>query len=63
VEDRKPEELEGTIPLGPDVDEYLDQIEEYGKAGYTHLAIHQIGPDQEGFLAFVQSELLAGIRA
>jgi len=61
VEDRKPDELEGTIPLGPDADEYLDQIREYDKAGYTHLAIHQIGSDQEGFLAFAQNELLAKV--
>jgi coenzyme F420-dependent glucose-6-phosphate dehydrogenase len=61
VEDREPDDLEGSIPLGPDPDEYLDQIKEYDKAGYTHLAIHQIGSDQAGFLAFLQNELLAKV--
>jgi G6PDH family F420-dependent oxidoreductase len=61
VEGRKADELDGTIPLGPDVDEYLDQIKEYDDAGYTHLALHQVGSDQEGFLAFARNELLAKV--
>jgi coenzyme F420-dependent glucose-6-phosphate dehydrogenase len=58
VEGREADELDGAIPLGPDPAEYLEQIEEYDRAGYTHVCIHQIGPDQEGFLQFAQSELL-----
>jgi coenzyme F420-dependent glucose-6-phosphate dehydrogenase len=58
VEGRDADELEGTLTLGPDVDEYLDQIKEYDKAGYTHVYFHQIGPDQEAFLEFAQNELL-----
>jgi coenzyme F420-dependent glucose-6-phosphate dehydrogenase len=58
VEDREADDIEGTIPLGPDVDEYLEQIGEYDKAGYTHVCVHQIGSDQQGFLEFAKSELL-----
>jgi coenzyme F420-dependent glucose-6-phosphate dehydrogenase len=58
VEGRQPDDIEGTIPLGPEVDEYLEQIKEYDKAGYTHVCIHQIGSDQQGFLEFAKSELL-----
>jgi coenzyme F420-dependent glucose-6-phosphate dehydrogenase len=58
VEDRDADELDGTLPLGPDVDEYIEQIREYQQAGYTHLCIHQVGPDQDGFLEFAKSELL-----
>jgi coenzyme F420-dependent glucose-6-phosphate dehydrogenase len=58
VEDRDADELDGTLPLGPDVDEYIEQIREYEQAGYTHLCIHQVGPDQDGFLEFAKSELL-----
>ena len=57
VEDRSADELEGTITLGPDADEYLDQLKEYDKAGYTHAYIHHVGPDQEGFLRFARDEL------
>jgi hypothetical protein len=59
VEDRRSDELEGMLPLGPDPDEYLDELKEYDDAGYTHVYVHQIGPDQEGFLEFAKNELLA----
>jgi len=58
VEDREPDDLDGTLPLGPDSDEYLEELGKYDKAGYTHVAIHQIGSDQQGFLRFAQQELL-----
>jgi coenzyme F420-dependent glucose-6-phosphate dehydrogenase len=58
VEDRKPDELEGKLVLGNDPEEYLRELQEYDEAGYTHAYIHQIGPDQEGFLKFAKSELL-----
>jgi coenzyme F420-dependent glucose-6-phosphate dehydrogenase len=58
VQGREPEELEGTLTLGPDPDEYLEQLREYEQAGYTHAYIHQLGRDQEGFLRFAREELL-----
>ena len=58
VQGREPEELEGTLTLGPDPDEYLDQLREYEQAGYSHAYIHQLGRDQEGFLRFAREELL-----
>jgi coenzyme F420-dependent glucose-6-phosphate dehydrogenase len=58
TQDREPDDLEGTLTLGPDVDEYLEQVKEYEQAGYTHVYFHQIGSDQEGFLEFAQRELL-----
>jgi coenzyme F420-dependent glucose-6-phosphate dehydrogenase len=61
VEDREPDDLDGTLPLGPDSDEYLEELGKYDKAGYTHVAIHQIGSDQQGFLEFAQRELLPQI--
>jgi hypothetical protein len=44
--------------MGPDPDEYLQELKEYADAGYTHAYIHQVGPDQEGFLEFAKRELL-----
>ena len=58
VEGRDDGELEETLTLGPDADEYLEQINEYEQAGYTHVYLHQIGPHQDAFLAFAQNELL-----
>jgi G6PDH family F420-dependent oxidoreductase len=58
VEDRGPDDVEGSMTLGPDPDDYVDAISDYDKAGYTHVYIHQVGPDQEGFLRFARDELL-----
>ena len=59
VEGRDADELDDTLTLGPDADEYLEQIKEYDQAGYTHVYFHQVGPDQDAFLEFAQKELLS----
>jgi coenzyme F420-dependent glucose-6-phosphate dehydrogenase len=46
------------IPCGPDPAVHLAQIERYASAGYDHIYIHQVGPEQEGFLDFAERELL-----
>jgi G6PDH family F420-dependent oxidoreductase len=46
------------VPCGPDPDRVIDQIREYEKAGYDHVYLHQVGPDQEGFLEFAARDLL-----
>jgi len=53
----EPDDLE-MLPLGPDPDRYLDAIREFDDAGYSHVYIHQIGPNQDGFLEFARRELL-----
>jgi coenzyme F420-dependent glucose-6-phosphate dehydrogenase len=58
VEGREADDLEGTLTMGPDADEYLKELSDYEEAGYTHTYIHQIGPDQQGFLDFARRELL-----
>jgi coenzyme F420-dependent glucose-6-phosphate dehydrogenase len=58
VEGRDADELEEALTLGPDAEEYLDQVKEYEQAGYTHVYFHQIGPDQTGFLEFAKTLLL-----
>jgi len=59
VEERDPDELDETLPLGPDPDEYLQEIKKYDEAGYTHVCFHQIGPDQDAFFEFAEQELFA----
>jgi G6PDH family F420-dependent oxidoreductase len=58
TKERDPDELEGTLTLGPDPEEYLEQIKEYDKAGYTHAYFHHVGPDQQAFLEFGRDELI-----
>ena len=38
-----------SMTCGPDPAEHLKAIQKYADAGFDHIYIHQIGPDQEGF--------------
>lgn len=46
---------------GPDVDRYLEKIAEFDDAGFDHVFLHQVGPDQEGFFDFARRELLVRV--
>ena len=46
------------IPCGPDPARHLKQIRSYLDAGYDHVYLHQVGPDQAGFIEFATKELL-----
>jgi G6PDH family F420-dependent oxidoreductase len=52
------DDLAEATPHGPDPQQYLEAIEEYEQAGYTHVYVHQIGDNQEEFLQFAQRELI-----
>ena len=54
----EPEDIDGTEPLGPDPQPWLDEIRAFEDAGFTHVYLHQIGADQAGFLEFARRELL-----
>jgi G6PDH family F420-dependent oxidoreductase len=51
------------IPMGPDVEPYLEAIATYERAGYDHVTLHQVGRDQESFFAFVIRSLVPQLRA
>jgi coenzyme F420-dependent glucose-6-phosphate dehydrogenase len=53
-----PEALAERIPVGPDPARYVDAIHEMTDAGVENIYVHQVGPDQAGFLDFWQRELL-----
>jgi coenzyme F420-dependent glucose-6-phosphate dehydrogenase len=50
--------IKEAIVCGPDMGPIREKIAEYEKAGYTHVYIHQIGPDQERFIRLAEEELL-----
>jgi G6PDH family F420-dependent oxidoreductase len=50
------------VVCGPDPAAYLKDLQEYEQAGFTHIFLHQIGPDQEGFFRFCERELLPRLR-
>ena len=41
-----------SVACGPDPGRHIEMIEKYRDAGYDHIYIHQVGPDQEGFFRF-----------
>ncbi|MGD9894199.1 MAG: hypothetical protein AB7U18_23180, partial [Dehalococcoidia bacterium] len=51
-----------TVVLGPDPEKYIARIQEYEKAGFDHVWLHQIGPDQDGFFRFYERELASRLQ-
>ena len=51
-----------SVVCGPDPERHLAKIREYFDAGYDHVCVHQVGPDQEGFLGFYEREILPKLR-
>jgi G6PDH family F420-dependent oxidoreductase len=47
-----------SIICGPDPKRHLAAIAKYVDAGYDHICIHQVGPDQAGFMRFYEREIL-----
>jgi G6PDH family F420-dependent oxidoreductase len=45
------------IPMGPDPEQYVEAVKAFVDAGFTHVYLHQIGPDQEGFFDYFTREL------
>lgn len=50
------------VPSGPDLDKIVEAVKTYVDAGFTEVAITQVGPDQEGFCKIFESELGAKLR-
>lgn len=57
-----PDDLKEGVVCGPDPQRHLDGIAEFVKAGFDHVYVHQVGPDQEGFMRFYQREILPNVR-
>ena len=58
-----PDDVAEKIPCGPDVDRIRESIDQYADAGYDHVYIHQIGPDEEAFIGMAEREILPRYRS
>jgi G6PDH family F420-dependent oxidoreductase len=56
------DQLAERIACGPDVARHLAAIQKYVDAGYTHVYVHQVGPEQEEFFAAYEREVLPELR-
>jgi G6PDH family F420-dependent oxidoreductase len=46
------------ITCGPDVEAHVRAIQRYAEAGYDHVYVHQVGPEQEGFFRFYEERVI-----
>jgi coenzyme F420-dependent glucose-6-phosphate dehydrogenase len=56
------EDVAQTIICGPDPERHIAAIQEFVAAGYDHVYVHQVGPDQEGFFRFYEQAVLPKLR-
>jgi coenzyme F420-dependent glucose-6-phosphate dehydrogenase len=52
-----------SMVCGPDPKDHLDALEEYAGAGYDHVCVHQVGPDQAGFMQFYKTQIFPRLKA
>ena len=59
----RPEDVAESIPCGPDLDAIVDSVRAYWEAGFTDIALVQIGDDgQDLFLKEAAGPLLEQLR-
>ena len=52
------EQVAEAIVCGPDPERHAAEIQSYVDAGFDHVYVHQVGPDQAGFIDFYKREIL-----
>jgi G6PDH family F420-dependent oxidoreductase len=58
-----PEAVGQMVSCGPSPEPHLAAIERYRQAGYDHVILTQIGPEQERFIEFFERDLAPALRA
>jgi len=53
----RPDDLAETIPAGPDPEKHLEAVTNAIDAGFDHIVLTGIGPDQAGFIRFFEEKL------
>jgi G6PDH family F420-dependent oxidoreductase len=56
------EQVAEVIACGPDPEQHIAAVQKYIDAGYDHLHIYQVGPEQAGFFRFYEREILPFFR-
>ena len=59
-----PAQVGEQLPCGPDVEEHVEKIRPFVEAGFTEVALVQIGADhQDAFIRWAEAELLPALRS
>jgi coenzyme F420-dependent glucose-6-phosphate dehydrogenase len=56
------DQVAAAVVCGPDPSRHLEAIRKATRAGYDHVCLHQVGPEQEGFIRFFERELRPRLR-
>ena len=56
------EKIAEVIVCGPEPERHLEGLQKCIDAGFDHVHVDQVGPDQEGFFAFYEREILPRFR-
>jgi hypothetical protein len=57
-----PEAVADEISCGPSAEHHLQAIDRYVQAGYDHIVLTQVGPEQAEFIDFFARELAPALR-
>jgi hypothetical protein len=58
------EQVSEQLGCGPDVEEHVEKLKPFIEAGFTEVALVQIGADQqEPFFAWAEQELLPALKS
>jgi hypothetical protein len=57
-----PETVAQFVSCGPSAERHLQAIDDYVRAGFDHIILTQIGPNQDQFLEFFERELASRLR-
>ena len=52
------EKIAESVVCGPDVEKIHEKIHEFVDAGFTHVYVHQVGPDQANFIQMSRCDIL-----
>ena len=62
VENVTEDEVAESVVCGPDVERYVEHVQEFLDAGFDHIYFHQVGRDQDGFFRFWEETLGPALR-
>ena len=47
-----------SVVCGPDADKHVEAIDRFLEAGFDHVYVHQVGPDQDALFALYEQDVL-----
>jgi len=63
IEGMRPEQITEDLVLGADSRKHIRAIEQFVDAGFDHVYVHQVGPNQQDFFRFYNEKVLPHFRS